>query len=293
MQKTRRLTATAALKLNAVDERREIPDGRGLYLVIQKSGTKSWVFRYRSPTSGKHTKVTLGPADLSNREIVGEPVVGMPLSLAAARQLMAILKREIAMGKDPAVQVRQEKIKTAEHNYSDAVADYAEHIQRTRREWKVTTATLGLKPDEDRLRPTKGGLCDRWRDKPVTSLTEDDLFAVIDEAKRKGVPGLGRRVRGPNESRARAMHAALSSLFTWLKENRRIKANPLDSLKRPKAPDARERTLTDEEIRKFWAATASLTPAFRDSLRLMALTGQRRGEIAGMRRSELSKDGSL
>ena len=89
------------------------------------------------------------------------------------------------------------------------------------------------------------------------------------------------------------MHAALSSLLTWLKERRKIKANPLDALRRPKAPEARERTLTDDEIRKFWQATASLTPAFRDSLRLMLITGQRRSEVAGMRRSELSADGSL
>jgi integrase len=297
MQKQARkaLTAAAALKLKAVDERREIPDGRGLYLVIQQSGTKSWVFRYRSPTSGRHTKLTLGPADLSNREITGELVVGMPLSLTAARQLMAALKREIALGRDPAVERRQQqqeqRVKPAEYGYAEAVADYVEHISRVRREWKVTAATLGLKPDDEgEPKPTKTGLCDRWREKPVASFTEDDIFAVIDEAKRKGVPGLGRRIRGPNESRARAMHAALSSLFTWLKENRKIKTNPLDALKRPKAPEARERTLSDNEIRKFWEATGSLSPAFRNSLQLMLLTGQRRSEVAGMRRSELSAD---
>jgi integrase len=284
------LTAAAALKLNAVDERREVPDGRGLYLVIQTSGTKSWVFRYRSPTSGRHTKLTLGPVDLSNREVSGEPIVGMPLSLAGARQLMAALKREVAMGKDPAVKVRQEKIKTVD-NYAAAVADYVDHISCTRREWKATAATLGLKPDDSgEPKPTKAGLCNRWRDRPVTSITEDDIFAVIDEARRRGVPGIGRRARGPNESRARAMHAALSSLFAWLKENRKIKVSPLDALKRPKAPIARERTLSDAEVRKFWQATGSLTPAFRDSLRLMLILGQRRSEVAGMRRSELSAD---
>jgi integrase len=286
-----RLTAAAALKLNAVDERREIPDGRGLYLVIQKSGAKSWVFRYRSRASGRSTKLTLGPVDLSSKEATGTPILGQPLSLAAARQLVAALKRSIATGKDPAVEKRQERTKPSEHSYADAVIDYADHISRTRREWKETVAGLGLRPDDvGELKPTKGGLCERWREKPVASLTEDDLFAVIDESRRRGIPGLGLRVRGPNESRARAMHSALSALFTWLKERRRIKANPFDALRRPKAADARERILTDDEIKKFWAATESLTPAFRNSLRLMLVTGQRRNEVAGMRRSELSED---
>jgi integrase len=289
-----KLTAAAALKLSAVDERREVPDGRGLYLVIQKSGTKSWVFRYRSPTSGQSTKLTLGPVDLSTREVTGDPVVGMPLSLATARQLVAMLKRELAMGRDPAVEKRHARIRPSEHGYADAVAAYVDHISRNRREWKETAAALGLKPDaEGELRPTRGGLCERWREKPVASLTEDDLFAVIDEARRRGIPGLELRVRGPNESRARAMHGALSSMFGWLKGRRRIKANPFDALRRPRAAEARERTLTDDEIRKFWAATESLTPAFCNSLRLMLITGQRRGEVAGMRRSELSADGTI
>src|SRR5262245_41276258 len=41
------------------NKRVEIHDGRGLYLVIQSSGTKSWAFRYR--IGGKSRKLTLGP----------------------------------------------------------------------------------------------------------------------------------------------------------------------------------------------------------------------------------------
>lgn len=39
-------------------KRVEIPDGllRGLYLVVQPSGKKSWACRYRSPATGKPVK---------------------------------------------------------------------------------------------------------------------------------------------------------------------------------------------------------------------------------------------
>ena len=73
-------------RLRPDKERREVPDGgcSGLYLIIQPSGVKSWAMRFRRP-SGKSAKLTLGPVDLTNKEVQSEPVVGMPLTLASAR----------------------------------------------------------------------------------------------------------------------------------------------------------------------------------------------------------------
>jgi integrase len=263
-----------------------------LYLVVHQTGTKSWVLRYHSPLSGRTVKLTLGPADFSSNEVEGEPVLGAPLSLAAARQLTATLKRAIAMGKDPAAEKRQERINASDYTFADAAKDYVEHaVAKDHRQWRDKAALLGLKPDADgKLKPTKGGLCERWRDKPLATLTEDDMFAVIDETRLRGAPGLERRVKAASDPRARAMHSALSAFFNWAKGRRKVKTNPVEGLSRPKPAKARERILTDYEIRKFWAATENLMPAFRNSLRLMLLTGQRRDEVAGMRRSELSAD---
>ena len=137
MKRKARLTAAAALKLTASGERREVPDGRGLYLAIQESGAKSWVLRYRSPQTARHAKVTLGPVDMSASGIKEEPVIGMPLSLPAARQLASSLKREIAMGKDPAAERRQEKVAASKYTYSEVACDYAEHILRHHRQWRT------------------------------------------------------------------------------------------------------------------------------------------------------------
>ena len=296
MTKRRRkaLTAAAALKLTAGKTRREIPDGRGLYLVIHETGSKSWALRYHAP-SGRTVKLTLGPVDLSSKEVKEEPVIGTPLSLASARQLATKLKRDLAMGKDPAADKRQARISAgSEYTYPDAVSDYIDHISRSRRQWKETAALLGLKPGDDgQLKPTKGGLCERWKDRSISSLTEDDIFAVIDASRRGGVPGLERRVKGPSESRVRAVHSGLSAFFNWLKSRRKIKNNPVTGLERPKPPAARKRILSDQEIKKFWAATEKLNPAFGKSLRLMLLTGARRDEVCGMHRSELSDDLSM
>src|ERR1017187_10394522 len=93
------LTSTAVLKLKPTGERREIPDAgaRGLYLVIQPSGSKSWAMRFRRP-SGDRAKLVLGPLDLAGKEVAGDPQIGQPLTPAAARALAAQINRQRAMG---------------------------------------------------------------------------------------------------------------------------------------------------------------------------------------------------
>ena len=51
---------------------------------------------------------------------------------------------------------------------------------------------------------------------------------------------------------------------------------------------ARERVLADDEIRLIWPP---LTGTFGSLVRVLLLTGQRRSEVAGMRRSEIDEDG--
>ena len=91
MSATQELTALTVEKLKPNKGKRiEVPDGGrpGLYLVIQRSGTKSWAVRYRH--EGRPRKVTLRPT---------YPALG--LSDARAKATAAL--REVAQGRDPAV----------------------------------------------------------------------------------------------------------------------------------------------------------------------------------------------
>ena len=45
-------------------------------------------------------KITLGPFDRSGRELTGDPQIGQPLTLQAARQLAATVHRDRALGHD-------------------------------------------------------------------------------------------------------------------------------------------------------------------------------------------------
>jgi hypothetical protein len=92
------LTAPAVAKLKSAEKRREIPDGsvRGLYLVIQPSGAKSWVVRYHR-NGAATAKLTLGTVDTTGTELEDDPAIGGHLTLAAARQLATKIHREAAI----------------------------------------------------------------------------------------------------------------------------------------------------------------------------------------------------
>src|SRR5262249_35968730 len=103
------LTAISARNARPGTARREIPDGgcRGLYLVIQPSGAKSWAcrFRYR----GVPRKLTLGQfLDNGGQEPGTIPQIGMPLSLASARELATKALRGVAAGGDPPGEERKQ-----------------------------------------------------------------------------------------------------------------------------------------------------------------------------------------
>jgi len=295
------LTAAAAAKLRPGKQRREIPDGGslGMRLVIQPSGYKSWALRFRRP-DGKPGKLTLGPLDVSGREAEGEPVLGAPLTVASARRLAAEVNRQRALGRDVVADYaadkrrrRAERETRAASTFGAAARDFVEeYASKKVRRWKEQARLLGFRPTANGVEIIRGGLADRWAEKPIAAIDGHDIHALIDETRRSGAPGLERRAEGPTETRARAMLSCLSRMFRWLVQHRRAETNPCAGVHRPEASRARDRVLTDAEIVRFWTATDAAGEPFRPVLKLLLLTGCRLNEVAGMRRAELSDDGA-
>jgi integrase len=297
------LTAAAVKNYRPGAGRREIPDGGcpGLYLVLQTSGHRSWAMRFRR-TNGKPAKLTLGPVDLSGREAESEPLLDSPLTLAAARRLAAEVHRQRAMGRDVVADYdaarRRQKSEheiRAKNTFAAAARDFIEqYASKKTRRWRETARLLGLAYPLTGGEPTqiKGGLCERWSDKPIAEIDGHDIHSLIDETRRRGAPGLERRSDGPTEARARVMLSCLSKMLGWLVQHRRVSQNPCKDVHRPEASRARDRVLTDAEIVKFWRATDAERKEFSALLKLLLLTGCRLNEVAGMRRAELSEDGA-
>jgi integrase len=302
------LTAAAVAKYRPGPKRRRIRDSgaRSLFLVIEPSGHRSWQMRFRRP-DGKPGKLTLGPVHEGN-ETAGAPVVGMPLTLAGARQLAAEIHRRRALGGDPLADHKARKHRQrAEQQERHAGAFAAcvrsfidEQARPNTRNWREVARLLGLNYPLDGGEPkeTKNGVLQRWADKPVRDIDGHDIWNVIDEARRIGVPGLEARNPDKSEARARGLFVALSSFFTWAQRHRLVELNPCRTVPRPAAATVRDRVLSNDEIRWFWRATetadAPRVPSaprpFAPLLKLLLLSGQRLDEVAGMTRDELHGD---
>ena len=120
---------------------------------------------------------------------------------------------------------------------------------------------LGLRPTAEGLEVIPGGLAQRWADKPLTQIDGHDIHQLWSPRMReRGAPGLERRSDGLTETRARAMLSCLSRMFRWLVQHRRVETNPCAGVHRPEAPKARERVLSNDEIKALWLATDCTRP---------------------------------
>ena len=309
------LTVPGMMKYRPAAKRREIRDSLapGLHLVIQPKRTDdkresarcSWAMRFRRP-DGRTAKLTLGPVDFSEGENAEEPVLGAPLTLRAARQLANKVDRDRARGVDVVEEYKADRERkrasaseAAENTFPKLATEFIRDHRVRRwgtwpRRWRETAALLGLRWDRSNSDPTKGepeiipgGQADKWRDKPVSTIDDHAVHTCIDEARKKGIPGLKKRNKGVSDSRARKMHGALSAFFKWAKHQRKIATNPCLEVWRPEPRPARKRAFTDAEIKVFWTATEQIAEPFRPALRVLLLTGQRLREVAGMMDHEL------
>jgi integrase len=81
---------------------------------------------------------------------------------------------------------------------------------------------------------------------------------------------------------------AAKVFFNWCIKRRYITENPLSGLSHKKS-ETRARVLTDYELRQVWTATEECGK-FGVIVKLLMLTGQRRGEIAALRKEWIGND---
>jgi integrase len=300
-----KLTDAAIRNLKPAPTRREISDAfaKGLYVIIQPSGARSFAMRFRG-ADNKSVKLTLGGFDRTGRPAVKNPEIGGPLLLSEARLIAAKINHERASGVDvvAARKAERRRLKARsddrqQNAFGALVRKYIDEYARPRtRRWRTSAALLGLRyPTSGGGEPSviKNSLADRWRDRVASHIGAHDLYEVVEESVWHGVPGARRRREGRTEPTGRALHACLSGFFTWCTRHRRTEANPCANVHRPPAPEPRERVLNDKEIVAIWNACDRLAPQYAGMVRFLMLSGARLREATGLRWDELSDDLSL
>jgi integrase len=258
--------------------RKEIPDGLlpGLYLVVQPSGAKSYAVRYRH--AGAPRKLTIGP----------HPAI----DLASARILGGKALRAAAEGRDPAAEKQNAKGETKRAAIEEArgkrdlfenvAREFIErHAMKSTREttWRESARILGLRPDaEGNLVEVGGDVISAWKGRRVQDITKRDVIALLDAVNDRA-PIMANRVL-----------AAVRKLFNWCLARDVISVSPCTLVEPPAPERSRERILTDDEIRRLWKATDAEGWPFGPLVKILLLTGQRLGEVGGMRWDELDLD---
>lgn len=261
--------------------RREIPDGLlpGLYLVVQPSGAKSFAVRYRH--AGAPRKLTIGP----------HPTI----DLASARTLGGKALRAAAEGRDPATEKREakgeskraaiEEARGKRDLFENVAREFIErHAMKSNREatWRETARILGFRPDADgKLAEVGGDVMSAWKGRKIQEITKRDVITLLDAVNDRA-PIMANRVL-----------SAVRKLFNWCLARDVIAVSPCTLVEPPAPERSRERILTDDEICKLWAATEVEGWPFGPLVKMLLLTGQRLGEVGGMRWEELDLEAKL
>jgi integrase len=225
------------------------PDGLvpGMQLIVQTSGAKSYTLFAR--LNGKQINIRLGPAGV--------------LTLAQARDEARSKLGRIAAGKDPRT-VKREAQPNAETFAVVAERFVERHVKPH------------CKSARDIERLIARDILPRWRHRPINSITNHDVIALLDSVADRA-PISANRVL-----------ATIRRLFNWCIERGTIEApSPCDRIKKPAPETARDRVLDDAELALVWQAAGTLGYPYGPMVRLLALTGQRRCEVGGMRWGEL------
>src|ERR1700730_9841987 len=242
--------------------RREVPDGdvRGLYLQIFPSGKASWAFRYRF--GGRTRKLTIGAS----------PEIG----LKDARDLARAAHLQIARGEDPGA-VKQAARTTAKalpaRDMVEKVAAQflARHVKNLAAATRLEVGRIVAKE----ILPT-------FRGRRLSEIKRPDVIEWLDAIVDRPAPIAANRALG-----------WLKGLCNFAVERGVIDVSPIAGIKPPAAEMARDRVLSDDELKAVWEAADALEPVYAGFIKLLILTGQRLREVSEMEWKEIDLDAKL
>jgi integrase len=185
------------------------------------------------------------------------------VTLSEAREAARLILKDIQLGLYAPVKAAPE---LAPPTLSQMVTLFIEiYAKPKNRGWKAVKATF----------------CkfSQLNDRPIAEIGRADVVKVLDEIAARGAPIAANRAM-----------SAIKKLFAWCLDRGVISVHPLVGLHKPGVERSRDRVLTNEELKSLWRASRELGFPFGLAFQLMALTGQRRGEVVGMRWSQLNLD---
>jgi len=246
----------------------------GFGLRIAAGGARTYFVMKR--IDGKLARRTVGkapPRDTSRDTTLPEGVFWPHEARDKARRLLA----DMSIGIDPKPAVLAPVVAEAEPDTFKTVAD--RYLASTLKGGGAKLRTKG------ELERKLGADLKAWHDKPIGVIRRRDIQALVD-AKAETSPIAANRLL-----------SFVKRVFKWAVQKDILDADPAASVVKPSDENTRDRYLDDHEIRLFWRACDAMdtnekgeaTGTIGRLFKLALVTAQRRGEVAGLRRSELGK----
>lgn len=249
---------------------------RGLALRVTPGGVKSWTFRYRNQ-AGEQKRVSLGRLD--------------DVPLVKARAVAAVERGGVHEGEDPSRKRKAVKTKAL-------IASKLETVQEIGERYFIEAEAGRHRPNARKKRASTLVGERRYFNRHVVPAFGKEHLADLTRARIQAFVNDVADDHSP--SAARQARVVLQGIFTFAARQELVATNPCQFVTVPRF-EARERVLTDAELRSVWKAFAGVAGieklyigrSVALAVMLAAVTVQRRGEVTGMRRVEINREQRL
>ena len=247
----KRLTDSTVATITApASSRLEVADAAcpGLWLRVTPDNAKTFAIRYR--INGRPARYTIGRY----------PSVDLKKARAMAHDLLD----KVRDGGDPRHRksdaVTIDKFLTVEY----LVEMYLETLGRRNRGRKLKPSHVAevKRRFTSEVIPVIGA-------RPFSSIGRDAILRLLERIEERAP-----RVAGH-------VFYDLRVFYKWALQQGHVGSSPMDGLEPPAKPEPRERVLKPAEIKRIWITCSSALTAYNTIMRLLLLTGQRRGEVTG------------
>ena len=236
----------------------------GFGIRITNKGRKSWVLMTRAykPETGKKTlaRFTLGTY----------PLMGLGDARAVATAKLDEISGDAKEGIDTRRKFVAPPVKAKARAIEDAVAEFFRlHVAGNLRDSTAEQYRIALYVHT----------LPRWQGRTIDDIQRSDVISLLDEIKVAGKPIATNRTL-----------SAVRKFFHWAKHRYDLDLLPTDGVDTPSKEKARERVLSDTEIKAVWRATNETGWPFGSFVQFLLITAQRRGEVAAMKWSDVDLD---
>jgi integrase len=243
----------------------------GLRVRVAAAGTLTWNVTYRIKGQTKPRSISLGVCD---------PVGKEGRSLAEARTRAAELVKSAREGRDLLAEEAEAKAEKDEALTVDGlITAYVKSVKSIRRKGGA------LRTADDIDRRLRRALA-KHLVKRADAIRRSDISKMLDDLAEK------------HHREAEKRRQTIGAMYRWGLAKGYVAVDPTSGTAAYGHGEARERTLTADEVRALWAwldaGAGQMPPDCIQVLKLQLCLGARVGEVAGMCAEEISeRDGTL